>query len=87
MLLVYINDYDKTGILLSSCVSKEQIIKDRIVSGDLVLNEDYSICQEDFWLFEWEKRDDTSYARKKQKANLSCKDYKFTSTRNLPKIR
>lgn len=45
--------------------------KSRELSGDLVVEiengKPVRVCQEDFWLFDWEKKDSKCYARKMQR--------------------
>lgn len=81
MFVAYINDnyysVPRYGTLFGSFLTKEKAAQVRTVSGDLVFNDDGTINQEDFWLFDWEKQDENCYARKQQKANLNVSKFYF----------
>lgn len=38
----------------------------RVVSGDIVINPDMTVCQSDEWLWDWEKIEPLCYARRAQ---------------------
>lgn len=50
--------------------SLEEVSALRNMSGDLVVDSDFKIVQDDCWLFDWEKKDEGCYARKNMRANL-----------------
>lgn len=47
--------------------SLEQCIDRRVVSGDLILDPDGRVRQEDDWLFDWEKTKPSCFARRAQR--------------------
>ncbi len=77
MTVAFLNDTHGYGVCLAAFVSPKQVLKERKLSGDLVFDEDGSICQEDWWLFPWEASDPKSYARRQQQARLSLKNFRL----------
>ena len=76
MLVAFVNERDKSGVIIASFVSRKQAVKERVVSGDLIFQDSGEIDQSPDWLFSWET--ENSYARRQQKANLNIKDFRLS---------
>lgn len=79
MIVAFIHDLGKYGVILGSGLSRSAAIKRREMSGDLVFGEDWKIDQGTDWLMEWEKNDPNCYARRKQQEKLNVSGYDWTN--------
>ena len=63
-------------VLHSGILSIQEVRKLRLISGDLVVDKNGIVIQHDKWLFDWEKKDPTCYARKAQEWDANRSGYK-----------
>jgi hypothetical protein len=59
-----LHDRDSTLLVIGGLATLEEANARRTVSGDLVVDSENRVVKDDAWLFEWEKKDPTCYARR-----------------------
>lgn len=77
MKIVYL-DYDhKTGVVIASPDTMEEAVKLRLVTGDLLFNDDGTINLSYEWLFAWERNNPICHARAMQRKKITLDGIKL----------
>ena len=79
MIVAFLHERDKHAAVIAKRATRKDVLSKRQLAGDLVFEEGGQICEDQFWLFNWEKRDPNCYARRAIKNGTNLNDWSVLS--------